>query len=150
MRRPFALVIAYCTALAGMAAGGTDSVDRAQPHPIAVPRAAIEGTAPASAPGVPADAAPFPALLTEADFARRPDYENVRVSPDGLYLAVTKSQAGWRSLVVLHRGTLEISHIEHFNPPNEVADFTWVKDHRLLVTLATHVGTLDAPVLTGE
>ena len=83
-------------------------------------------------------------------FARHPDFVTARISPDGHYLAVTKYDEGFCALLVLDRATLAVTHMQKFNPPNEVHDFVWVKDHRLLISLATQVGSLDAPVLTGE
>ena len=140
------LLIVACSATQGAPPAVTPAATAA----AATPTPAAATLVPSSDPALAVVATAAASTLTAADFARSPDYETARISPDGRYLAVTKYQDGMRALVVLERTTLAISHIENFNPPNEVADFIWVKDHRLLISLATHVGALDAPVLTGE
>ena len=119
--------------------------------PICFPKPIIGHAVPSGAPPTTqasgASMASAPSAMSIAEtFARAPDYETARISPDGRYLAVTKYDEGFRVLVVLDRTTLDITHIQKFNPPNEIADFVWVKDHRLLVSLASQVGSLDAPV----
>jgi dipeptidyl aminopeptidase/acylaminoacyl peptidase len=85
-----------------------------------------------------------------ADFARLPEYETAKISPDGRHLAVVMRREGRRMLVMLALDTLELVGHVNFSPPNEVLNFYWADDERLLVSLAITLGALDVPLGTGE
>ena len=90
-----------------------------------------------------------PATAAEL-FARLPEYETARMSPTGKWIAVAVLRDGLRAVAILDLQTLEPSHIVRFNPPHEAERFYWGGDNRLLVSVATRIGTLATPVLTGE
>jgi dipeptidyl aminopeptidase/acylaminoacyl peptidase len=83
-------------------------------------------------------------------FARLPEYETALISPDGRSLAVSMLRDGFRAVAIVDAATLEPRHVVRFDPPNEAERFHWVRDDRLLVVLATRVGQLELPLLTGE
>ncbi len=83
-------------------------------------------------------------------FARLPEYETARLSPTGKWIAVSILRDGFRAVAILDLQTLTPSHIVRFNPPHEAERFYWAGDDRLLLAVATRIGTLATPVLTGE
>lgn len=84
------------------------------------------------------------------DFFRPAEYETVKLSPTGKYLAVSMRRDGLKIVAVLRRGSLDLVSVVKFNPPNEVHRFEWVNDERLLVAVATTPGMIDFPIPTGE
>lgn len=97
-------------------------------------------------------AAPQPSLSdaeAAALFARLPEYETALLSPGGRWLAVAMLRDGFRAVAIVDLQTLEPRHVVRFDPPNEAERFYWAGDDRLLVTLATRVGRLEMPILTG-
>jgi dipeptidyl aminopeptidase/acylaminoacyl peptidase len=89
-------------------------------------------------------------LIPLSDFARLPEYETAKISPDGTRLAVVMRRDGRRMVVTLDLTTLDLVGHVNFNPPNEVLHFHWVGNDRLLISLAVTLGALDAPLATGE
>lgn len=84
-----------------------------------------------------------------ADFARHEQYQSVKISPDGQYLAATA--------VVNGQVVLELVNLADMRPralrPREgddIADYWWVAADRVMYTEGTHVGGMDRPVSTGE
>lgn len=88
--------------------------------------------------------------LAAADFARHPEFELAQIAPDGAHLALSLRRDDRRAVVILDTATLAVTATVNFNPPNEVADFWWANDQRLVMSLATTLGADDFPVLTGE
>jgi acetyl esterase/lipase len=84
-----------------------------------------------------------------ADFARHEQFRNVKISPDGDYLAA--------SAVVDGKMILSLIRIEDMKGVNlrpradsELAEFWWVAPHRVMYTVGESTGELEAPVSTGE
>lgn len=84
-----------------------------------------------------------------ADLARHAQYNNVKISGDGHYLAATTVVKGKPMLALVdlfnHKGTM-------LKPRegNQVVDFWWVNNHRVLYTEGTKVSGWDRPFSTGE
>jgi dipeptidyl aminopeptidase/acylaminoacyl peptidase len=97
-------------------------------------------------------AGPFahPDDLSVDDFFRPPEYETVKLSPSGKYLAVGMRRNGLKIVAVLRRDDLDLVSLVKFNPPNEVHQFEWANDERLLVAVAVTPGKVDFPIRTGE
>jgi dipeptidyl aminopeptidase/acylaminoacyl peptidase len=95
---------------------------------------------------VAADVTPIPLR----DFIRPAEYEDAKLSPGGTYLAVTMRRDGQNMLAVLQLDTLDVAGVVRFNRPNDVYQFQWANDRRLLVSLAITYGALDYPAATGE
>ncbi len=83
-------------------------------------------------------------------FARLPEYETALISPDGRWLAVAMSRDGFRAVAIVDAASFEPRHIVRFDPPNEAERVHWVRDDRLLISIATRVGRLEMPVRSGE
>ena len=84
-----------------------------------------------------------------ADFARHSQFRDIKISPEGDYLAA--------SSVVDGKAVLSLVRIEDMKGVNlrpreggEVADFWWVASHRVFYSVAERTSTLEQPVLTGE
>ena len=89
------------------------------------------------------------AELPLADFARHPRYEQVKISPDGDYLAATAVVDGRAVLALVHlvdRKGVNVTARDRA----DIVDFWWVAPHRVMYTLGERVGGLEAPQSTGE
>ncbi len=92
-------------------------------------------------------AAPVPL----ADFVRRAQAEDMRISPDGRHLAMTVPVGeGQSTLVVVDRTKLTVTATMRGRDGDEVDRFHWVGNSRLVATMATRLGGYDRPVPTGE
>jgi len=84
-----------------------------------------------------------------ADFARHAQFRDIKISPQGDYLAA--------SSVVDGKAVLSLVRIEDMKGVNlrpresgEVAEFWWVAPHRVFYSIAQRMTTLEQPLLTGE
>ena len=84
-----------------------------------------------------------------ADFARHAQFRDIKISPEGDYLAA--------SAVVDGKAVLSLVKLDDMKGMNlrpreggEVYDFWWVAPHRVLYTVAERMSTLESPMLTGE
>lgn len=95
----------------------------------------------------PALAAPPPI----ADFLRRPEADDVRISPGGRYLAMTVPLAsGKTGLVIIDRKNLKLTASLRGREQDDIADFVWVNDTRVVASMAQRMGGRDRPEPTGE
>lgn len=84
-----------------------------------------------------------------ADFARHTQFRDIKISPNGDYLAA--------NAVVDGKAVLSLVRIEDMKGVNlrpreggEVAEFWWVAPHRVFYSVAERMTTLERPALTGE
>jgi len=84
-----------------------------------------------------------------ADFAKHAEFRNIKISPDGDYLAA--------SAVVEGKAVLSLVKLDDMKGVNlrpresgEVYEFWWVAPHRVVYTVAERMSTLETPSLTGE
>jgi len=95
-------------------------------------------------------AAPLAAeVIPLVDFARHAQFRDIKISPDGAYLAA--------SAVVDGKAVLSLVNLDDMKGVNvrprdsgEVAEFWWVAPRRVLYTVAERMTTLEQPLLTGE
>jgi len=81
----------------------------------------------------------------------KPDtYGTTRISPTGEYFAVTMKFPDREVLVVQRRSDGKIIGKAAGREHSAVADFWWVNDHRLIVSMAERLGSRDEPTPTGE
>ncbi|HSN01371.1 MAG TPA: S9 family peptidase [Rudaea sp.] len=90
-------------------------------------------------------AAPMPL----ADFARHPQYEQVKISPEGDYLAATAVVRGRTVLALIHLANMKGVNVTPRDRA-DVVDFWWVASKRVMYTLGERVGGLEEPQSTGE
>ncbi len=84
-----------------------------------------------------------------ADLARHMQYSQVKISGDGRYLAATSVVDG-KPLLALIDLTTHKGGVIHPREGNQVADFWWANDHRVLYVEGTKVSGFDQPLLTGD
>ncbi len=84
-----------------------------------------------------------------ADLARHPQYQQVKISPDGRHLAATAIISGQIMLSLIDLNTGKIFNAR---PPakEDVIDFWWASPTRVLYIEGEHVGGITAPLATGE
>lgn len=100
-------------------------------------------SAPLAAAEVPA------ASVSVADFARHPQYENVKISRDGEHLAATAIVDGQVVLKLINTADMR-PRVLRPREGDDIADFWWVAPDRVMYTEGVHVGGMDQPLRTGE
>jgi len=90
-----------------------------------------------------------PSTISLADFARHDRYHDVKISPDGEYLAA--------SAIVRDKAVLALIHLADMKGVNivprdtdELSGFSWVAPRRVMYSVGQKVGGLEAPTPTGE
>ena len=92
-----------------------------------------------------------PALAKfDNDFARLPEIWDAKISPQGDYLAVEKEEDERRVVAVFTYPKLDLINVIAFPGKNEVGDFWWVNDERILVQIAVDWGNREDDVSYGE
>lgn len=99
---------------------------------------------------VGASAPALSAPPTLDDFLRRDLFRDMKLSPDGSYLAATVPLEDRDALVVLRRADLSRSAVMTMPTKNYVADFAWANDGQVVFSAAQKFGELEQPRLTGE
>lgn len=100
------------------------------------------------------EAAPAPPDNIPLDvFAAHPEYEEIKLSPSGKYLAATffnPEDVTESRLVVLDITDLNITAVAHVRGNEFISNFFWANDERLVGQVAKKVGWQDEPFLTGD
>lgn len=84
-----------------------------------------------------------------ADLARHAQYQDVKISPDGAYLAATAVVKG-QTVLALIRISDHQGQLVRPRDKDQVVDFWWVSPTRVVYTVGERVGGYDAPLPTGE
>lgn len=74
-------------------------------------------------------------------------FHQASLSPDGEKLAVVSREDGQRVLALMTLEPLEITYVLRFTGSQEVGDFHWVNDERIVTTVWKQQGWLDSPQL---
>lgn len=96
-------------------------------------------------------AATTSAIPAEA-FFKRPLYSNVKISPDGKYLALVgpvKGDNTQTQLVLLDMSTMQVKDHYKLKDQQQVDRLWWAGDHTILFTSVMQTGTFDEPLRTG-
>ena len=89
------------------------------------------------------------APVSFADLARHPEYTEVKISPDGQYLAAMGLVKGQRSLALIHLSDMK-GHVVRPREGDDVIDFWWASPTHVVYSVGEHVGGYDVPLSTGE
>ncbi len=100
-----------------------------------------------------AQAAP-PAPPPVQAFFSYPQISDVQISPDGRYLAMVvaddKTGEDRKGIAILNRSDLKVTAGFHTIGDQEIYDYWWANDERLLVATAIQTGSLDSPLPDGK
>jgi acylaminoacyl-peptidase len=83
------------------------------------------------------------------EFAKLPLFDDIKVSPTGKYLAATvRDDDDGHNLVFMDLRTNEVTTVIQGRKRDEIVNYIWANDERVVVWLGRKVGTLDSPVET--
>ncbi|MHA6204627.1 alpha/beta hydrolase family protein [Dyella soli] len=88
-----------------------------------------------------------------SDFIRPGEFTSVRLSPDGKYISALVPRPNMQfenMLVVIDTASGKPLSSVRASSRNEILQYRWVNDHRLVVAAATRLGSLERPSYTGE
>lgn len=83
-------------------------------------------------------------------YIKRNQFNDVKISPDGLYLAATVPLEDRTGLAVLRRSDFKIMASVGLGKNSHVGGFFWANNERLLLSLSQKFGMLEQPQFTGE
>ena len=83
-------------------------------------------------------------------FIKRDLFEDIKISPNGDYLAATVPMEDRTGMVILNRATGKQTAAFAMGKNTHVEEFVWVNPERVLISIAESFGQLDNPQLTGE
>lgn len=87
---------------------------------------------------------------TPADFARSSAYQDVQLSPDGKYLAISLLSEGKNNLVFMDTSNFKVISKSAFPKREEVGEVEWVNNERVVLKVLHRKGWREAPVYYGE
>ncbi|UAA39240.1 S9 family peptidase [Paraneptunicella aestuarii] len=90
------------------------------------------------------------AQLSPADFARAPEYHDVKLSPDGKHIAVVLTQEGKRKLAVFESESFKMVGATAFSDTGEVGDIHWVNNERIVIEILQKRGWREQLENNGE
>lgn len=92
-----------------------------------------------------------PARAVDVDaFVKRDKFEQIKISPNGDYLAATVPLEDRTILAIIRRSDNKVlGHFSH-EENTVVAAFHWVNPTRVVISVAQKIGALDQPRLTGN
>src|SRR5690606_9410884 len=84
-------------------------------------------------------------------FTSDAEYEDVKISPQGTYLAYTRKSGDSESLIVVRTADLSVVSTTSFGRDTDVQEFDWANDERILLSPGrSFEGQLDYKQPTGE
>ncbi|WP_445145985.1 alpha/beta hydrolase family protein [Dyella sp. Tek66A03] len=92
-------------------------------------------------------------VIPTHDFIQPSEFHNVQLSPDGRYIATLAPRPGMpyeNMLVMIDTASGKPLSSLRANSRNEILQYLWVNDHRLVLAMATRQGSLEQPTYTGE
>lgn len=89
-------------------------------------------------------------LPTIQDFVRHPTYSEVKISPNGEYLAITVDRGEQDVLTVLRTSDLKLLKVNQLPDKKSVGSFYWVGPDRLMFNAVRKMGGYAQPFNTGE
>ena len=84
-----------------------------------------------------------------SEFAKLPLFDDIKISPTGKYLAATvRDNDDRHNLVFMDLRTNEVTTVIQGRKRDEIVNYIWANDERVVIWLGRKVGTLDSPVET--
>lgn len=90
------------------------------------------------------------AAVDVADYVKRDQFEEIKISPNGDFYAATVPMEDRTILAVLSRADNKVVTSFNTGRNTAIADFVWVNPRQLVVSTAEKFGLMDQPRLTGE
>jgi len=87
---------------------------------------------------------------TIQDFVRHPTYSEVKISPNGEYLAITVDRGEQDVLTVMRTSDLKLLKVNQLPDKKSVGSFYWVGPDRLMFNAVRKMGGYAQPFNTGE
>lgn len=94
--------------------------------------------------------APAHAQVDLDSYIKKNQFNDIKISPDGLYLAATVPLEDRTGLAVLRRSDSKVMASVGLGKNSHVGGFFWVNNERLLLRLSQKFGMLEQPQSTGE
>src|SRR5690348_2634479 len=89
------------------------------------------------------------ATVSFADLARHPQYQEVKISPDGQYIAATAVVKNQTVLALIRIADLRGVTV-HQRAQADVIDFWWVSANRVIYTEGVHDSNYEVPLADGQ
>jgi len=83
-------------------------------------------------------------------FTKPPSYLDVQISPDGKKLGVIVMEEGRRVLALMTLEPLAFTYVVRFAGLEEVGEFYWANNDRVLLGLYSKIGLFDSPLNSGR
>lgn len=93
---------------------------------------------------------PAQAQVNLDGYIKKNEFNDIKISPDGQYLAATVPLEDRTGLAVLRRSDSKVMTSISLGKNNHVGGFFWVNKERLLLTVSEKFGMLEEPQPTGE
>ncbi|HMB43423.1 MAG TPA: prolyl oligopeptidase family serine peptidase, partial [Luteimonas sp.] len=92
----------------------------------------------------------FAVTVDVAPYAKRDDFETIKLSPNGDYYAAIVPMEGKSVLLIVHRADNKSTAGFSLGKDTYVSDFQWVSSKRVVISMGRKFGALDAPLGTGD
>ena len=83
-------------------------------------------------------------------YIKKNQFNDIKISPDGLYLAATVPLEDRTGLAVLRRSDFKVMASVGLGKNSHIGGFFWANNERLLLRLSQKFGMLEQPQFTGE
>lgn len=84
------------------------------------------------------------------DFVKHPSYGNVRISPNGDYLAISMDHGDQDVLTIMRTSDLAVMKVNQLPDKKSVGAFYWISPNRIMFNAVKKIGGYAQPFSTGE
>ncbi len=84
------------------------------------------------------------------DFVKHPSYGNVRISPNGDYLAISMDHGDQDVLTIMRTSDLAVMKVNQLPDKKSVGAFYWISPTRIMFNAVKKIGGYAQPFATGE
>lgn len=84
------------------------------------------------------------------DFVKHPSYGNVRISPNGDYLAISMDHGDQDVLTIMRTSDLAVLKVNQLPDKKSVGSFHWISPNRIMFNAVKKIGGYAQPFATGE